>query len=236
MNIIGNIDIKMNTLLIKILIRSIFAYSLLLVMILGSAGRLDYWQGWALFGNHVLLGIINIILLKDKQELIKERMKPGKGMKWWDKIFFAFLIPLSVVIFVVGALDSGRFGWTVGFPVWLYVFGFIALNLSNVLVLWSMLANPFFSSVVRIQDDRGQRVIKTGPYGFVRHPGYTAIILGIFAVPVCFGSVYALIPAGVLTIAFIIRTYLEDKTLQKELDGYLDYTKEVKYRLFPLIW
>lgn len=221
---------------IKIIIRAIFTYILLFGIIFGSAGHFDYWQGCFLFGNYILIGVIAFILFKDKKELIQERMNPGKGMKWWDKIFFVFFLSFTIATFIIGSLDSGRFSWTLIFPIWINIIGFIIFNLSNATMFLSMLVNPFFSSVVRIQDDRGQTVIKTGPYKFVRHPGYTSGILGIFAIACCLGSIYALIPAGFASITLVIRTYLEDKTLKNELKNYLEYTKEVKYRLFPLFW
>jgi protein-S-isoprenylcysteine O-methyltransferase Ste14 len=99
-----------------------------------------------------------------------------------------------------------------------------------------MYINKFFSSVVRIQKDRGHKVIQDGPYKYVRHPGYVGIFFLAPAVPLILGSIWGLIPSGLFIIAIIIRTYLEDKTLHKELEGYKEYAKKVKYRLIPGIW
>lgn len=104
------------------------------------------------------------------------------------------------------------------------------------MLLWAKWANRFFSSVVRIQTDRGQTVCKDGPYRFVRHPGYVGGLLFGMATPLALGSFWALIPAAVGAMLLIVRTYLEDRTLQEELPGYLEYTKEVRHRLLPRIW
>jgi protein-S-isoprenylcysteine O-methyltransferase Ste14 len=99
-----------------------------------------------------------------------------------------------------------------------------------------MLENKWFSSMVRIQSDRGQQVVQTGPYKYVRHPGYVGGILMAIGFGLVFGSLWSLIPAGVTTVILVLRTYLEDNMLKKELPGYLEYTKKVKYRLIPVVW
>lgn len=90
--------------------------------------------------------------------------------------------------------------------------------------------------MVRIQNDRGHKVATKGPYKYVRHPGYVGFILFTLATPVSLGSIYGLLMSGMTSVIYIIRTYLEDITLKKELDGYFDYSKKVKYRLIPFIW
>jgi protein-S-isoprenylcysteine O-methyltransferase Ste14 len=104
------------------------------------------------------------------------------------------------------------------------------------ITLWAIWINRFFSSVVRIQKERGQEVIQDGPYRFVRHPGYVGGILLALGNALVLGSLWALIPAGIMSLLLVIRTYLEDITLQRELPGYTDYTRKVKYRLLPWIW
>jgi protein-S-isoprenylcysteine O-methyltransferase Ste14 len=99
-----------------------------------------------------------------------------------------------------------------------------------------MIANPYFEPTVRIQEDRDHKVITSGPYKIVRHPGYLAGILFIFSIPFYLGSLFTFIPAGIYSLLMITRTWLEDITLQKELTGYFEYTKKTKYRLFPFIW
>jgi protein-S-isoprenylcysteine O-methyltransferase Ste14 len=108
--------------------------------------------------------------------------------------------------------------------------------LSLIMAIWPLLHNPFFEGTVRIQLDRDQFVINTGPYKYIRHPGNLGMIIGSLPMPFAFGSAYAIIPAAIMIILIIIRTSLEDKALLNELDGYYEYARRVKYRLFPYIW
>ncbi len=213
-----------------------FALSLMIAMIFVIAGRIDYWQGWAFGGITSILLLIKSIFFPSKGDLIKERIKPGPGTKWWDKVFYTFFIPAFLAIIIVGSLDGGRFGWTVRLPIFAYISGYIIYIFSVSIFLWAQQINKFFSSVVRIQHDRGHEVIQAGPYQYVRHPGYTGGILMSISTSLVLGSLWALIPAGIVTILLIIRTYLEDTMLQKELSGYMEYTKKVRYRLLPGIW
>lgn len=114
--------------------------------------------------------------------------------------------------------------------------GFIFITFGYAFAVWALLENRFFSSVVRIQTDRGHVVCDTGPYRFVRHPGYAGNILPLFGIVLALGSIWTLIPAAVATIITVIRTQLEDQTLQEELSGYRDYAQRVRYRLIPGIY
>ncbi|WP_017660807.1 methyltransferase family protein [Baaleninema simplex] len=221
---------------VKIAIKSIVRLLIFLALIFLAAGRIDYWQGWVFSGIVLTYAAIAIVLFSDMPDLAKERDKPGPGMKGWDKVFWAFYRFLSLAIFVIAALDAGRFGWTKPLPVFVYVIAYLIYISSTIIVVWSMRVNKFFSSVVRIQTDRGQIVIDSGPYALVRHPGYVAGILIFISSPLLLGSVIGLIPGSLCAIALIIRTYLEDKTLQNELPSYLEYVEKVKYRLIPGIW
>ena len=117
-----------------------------------------------------------------------------------------------------------------------YVAAYVVLVVAYGLVLWAMWTNRFFSSVVRIQTDRGHHVVHDGPYRFVRHPGYVGAILLGLASAVALGSLWALIPAGLMAMAVIVRTALEDATLKRELPGYAEYASRVRYRLLPGVW
>lgn len=207
-----------------------------ILLIIWGAGRLDYWQGWVFFGIMMTGAITISYLFRNKKDLIKERSKPGPGMKWWDKIFWVFHVLSYFGLFIIGILDGGRYLWTENIPIYVYVIAYIIFLSSYVLIVWAMYVNAFFSSVVRIQKDRGQKVCQDGPYKYVRHPGYTGVLFIFPSMAIVLGSYWALIPGFVGTIAIIIRTILEDKTLQKELEGYKEYTKKTKYRLIPYIW
>ena len=144
-------------------------------------------------------------------------------------------LTVLVAIPIMAGLDIGRFQWS-GLDVQLAVLGFLFLTLSTILINWAMAVNPHFEPTVRIQKDRSHRVISSGPYKIVRHPGYLAGILFTLSIPLIIGSVFTFIPVGIYTVLFIIRTSLEDRTLRKELDEYSEYVKRVRYRLFPGIW
>ncbi len=136
---------------------------------------------------------------------------------------------------IVAGLDH-RWGWSPEFPLWLIVLGFILIALGYVFAAWAMAENRYFSSVVRIQADRGHAVCDSGPYRIVRHPGYAGNIPPLLGIVLALGSVWTLIPAAVALIIAVTRTALEDQTLQKELPGYRDYVQIVRYRLVPGIY
>jgi len=135
----------------------------------------------------------------------------------------------------VAGLDH-RYTWSSLFPPWLIVTGFILISLGYAFAAWAFAENRFFSSVVRIQTDRGHAVCDSGPYRFVRHPGYAGSILALFGIVLALGSVWTLVPAVVASIIAVIRTVLEDQTLQKDLPGFRDYAQRVRYRLIPGIY
>jgi len=213
-----------------------FFYLLIFVSVFVLAGRITYWQGWAFCGICLLFIIIVSIKLADRKDFLAERLKPGPGVKWWDKIFFRLYSFLCLCLFVISVLDGGRFNWSPQLPVITYATGYTVMLSSYLFILWAMWTNQFFSSRVRIQSDRGQYVIQEGPYRFVRHPGYLGAIFWLPSLPLLLGSLWGLVPAGLAVIAIIIRTYLEDDMLQKELAGYGDYAKKVRYRLIRGIW
>jgi protein-S-isoprenylcysteine O-methyltransferase Ste14 len=221
---------------LKIMIRMWLFVFLISISIFILAGRINYWQGWLFITGNISFFIIQSISLANKKDLAQERDKPGLGTKPWDKFFFPLYWPASISIFAVAALDAGRFSWTAKLPPLVYIISYTACVLSLSLFLWAIRANKFFSSVVRIQTDRGHYVIRSGPYRFIRHPGYLAAIFAFISVAPALGSLWALIPASLVAFLFIIRTYLEDKTLKKELPGYSEYAQDVKFRLLPHIW
>jgi protein-S-isoprenylcysteine O-methyltransferase Ste14 len=218
---------------IRAILRVIISIGLMFVILFGSAGRWDYWHGWIFFLLHIYVTMFAWLIIPS--ELLQERTKPGPGTKEWDYIFFIFFSLLYITPYVA-ASDGGQYHWTGDFPLWVNVLAFIIIFLGYSLTILSVWRNRFFSMTVRIQEDRGHYVIDKGPYAFIRHPGYAGTILSYFGIPFALNSLWALIPAGLLAIVFIIRTYMEDVTLQKELPGYTDYAARVKYRLIPRIW
>ena len=204
-----------------------------------AAGRLDWVMGWVYTGMLFAFTIVSrIIVMRKNPELLAERGRSSErvNVKGWDKVLVllvALVGPLA--IFIVTGLDM-RFGWSSQVPLALQLAAWLLVALGSLFATWALVANKFFSAVVRIQEDRGHTVITTGPYQIVRHPGYAGGILSTLATPPALGSLWALIPAIVTVFLSIIRTALEDRTLQEELAGYDDYAKVVRYRLVPGIW
>ena len=202
-----------------------------------TAWKLNIVRGWIYFGMaHVGALAGAIIMITCTPGLAHERAKAKEGTKTWDKILLPIYFILGLIVMpALAGLDVGRFGWTL-LPAYFVVIGIAVYVFAFVFTLWAMLSNPFFEGTVRIQKDRDHKVITTGPYRFVRHPGYVGMLIGSLPLPFVIGSMYALIPAGLMIIVAIIRTHLEDKTLKEELSGYKGYAAKVKYRLLPGIW
>jgi len=216
--------------------RGILRFVAVLAAMFFLAGRLSYWQAWSYGASGLLFGLVVAVLFAKKPDVIEERVRPGPGMKWWDKVFFTVYLPSFLAILAVAALDAGRHHWTPPLPVAVYVAAYMVLVVAYGIVLWAMWTNRFFSSVVRIQTDLGHHVVHDGPYRFVRHPGYVgAILLGLGSA-VALGSLWSLIPAGLMAMAVTVRTGLEDATLKRELPGYAEYASSVRYRLLPGVW
>jgi protein-S-isoprenylcysteine O-methyltransferase Ste14 len=221
---------------VRRMLRLFLLFLFMMAVIFVSAGRLTYWQGWVYAGASVILFLGTAPLFRTKTDLLKERHTPGPGVKWWDRWFFVLYGPTYIAVYLVASLDAGRFGWSPSLPPAAYIFGYLGLFTSHFIVVWAMWTNRFFSSAVRIQTDRGHQVIQDGPYRFVRHPGYVGAILMPISISVVLGSLWALVPAGIIGVLVIVRTHLEDITLQRELPGYPEYTQRVKSRLIPRAW
>jgi protein-S-isoprenylcysteine O-methyltransferase Ste14 len=220
-------------------IGSVVVYLFIPLVLLVCGGDFGWWQAWGYSLLIVAAGIGGRILAEQRHPgLLAERQNTEKfqNAKAWDKVL-APLMALSVgfPLVIVAGLDH-RFVWSPVFPLWLIVLGFILITLGYAFGVWALVENRFFSSVVRIQTDRGHVVCDSGPYRLVRHPGYAGNILPLLGIVLALGSVWTLIPAAVALIIAVIRTALEDRTLQEELPGYRDYTRRVRYRLIPGVY
>lgn len=224
------------------LITSVVVYCLLtalqMVVFFASAGHTEIPRAWFYSGLvlvHSLAGIV--VLYKLNPELLSQRTKVRReGSKVWDEVLMrATNLTAMLVVPAVAALDIGRFHWS-SLGIEFLAVGVVLAIVGAVLVNWAMVTNPYFEPTVRIQTDRGHRVITTGPYRFVRHPGYLSGIFWILSIPLIVGSLVAFVPAGVYVLLIMTRTWLEDKTLLEELAGYRNYAGRVRYRLFPRIW
>lgn len=206
----------------------------ILAIVLVAAGRVSYWQGWAYGLSGLAALAMNLLILRGRPDLIEERLSPGQGTKWWDKLYFAVTTPLYFVTVALAAVDAGRFSWSPPLPAWAYIVSWIAYCVGQGIHFWAKGTNRWFATVVRIQSDRGQTVCDTGPYRFVRHPGYVGGVLFTVTTPLILGSLWAVIPQGLAACLLVVRTFLEDATLQKELPGYAEYAARVRHRLLPL--
>ncbi len=199
------------------------------------AGDWAWLRGWLFiltFAGSLLVAVV--YLWRVNPDVLAARSKSHKGTKRWDKILLSFFFPPVYLIAPVAALDDGRFHWF-PLPWWVSGVGCALFAVGTAIVTWAQSVNKFFEPTVRIQTDRGHHVIDAGPYAIVRRPGYFGAFFYVVGAALCMGSVYALIPAAIVSALLILRTYLEDRTLQSELAGYKDYTIRVRFRLIPRI-
>jgi len=219
----------------KYLVGLIITYLLTPLVLLISGWDPGWWQGWFYSVLIVVAGIGPRMLAEKRHPgLLAERSKFGKAqdVKSWDKVLAPLMaVSISFPLFIVAGLDH-HFGWSPVFPTWLNILGFILIVPGYTFAGWALTENRFFSTVVRIQTDRGHTVCDSGPYLIVRHPGYAGNTLALPGIVLALGSLWTIIPVIVALIITVIRTALEDQTLQEELPGYRDYARLVRYRLF----
>lgn len=200
------------------------------------AGRIDYLPGLIYLAIGIIMTVLNYTVLKPGSELLAERGKPGEGAKKWDKIILLISFKLTIAMYAVAGLDSGRYHWSPDFHLILPIIGIICTVSGQLLFLTAQKQNKFFSSTVRIQSDREHTVCDTGLYEIVRHPAYLGSIIQAIAFPLLFESLWSIIPAVLLVVIHFIRTFLEDRALIEELSGYIDYSRKIRYRIIPGLW
>jgi protein-S-isoprenylcysteine O-methyltransferase Ste14 len=216
------------------------AYMLLTPAVLFVAGGdWKWWAAWAYFALG-LLGVIvsRLIALKVSPAMLHERSHAleAKDAPAWDRVLVYVVAMVGpMVVLLVAGLDH-RHHWPPQAAAWVQMAGFVLLILAYAFSTWAMVSNPFFSAVVRIQSERGHHVVSSGPYAIVRHPAYAGGLVAILAGPLLLDALWALLPAACVALAMVIRTALEDRTLQAALPGYKDYAASVKYRLIPGLW
>ncbi len=219
-----------------IALSSITGLGLFAIVLFVPAGRMDWTAGWLYLGLMIATFVVNYVHLQRKNPtLIKHRMRPGKGTKRWDVAWMCLFTPLFLSIYIVAGFDAVRYGWA-SMPEWCWSVGMLLFLPGTVLLGWSMGVNPFFEKTVRIQTERGHHVIESGPYRFVRHPGYLGFLGWLLATPLLLCSWWAFVPALLSAAALVVRTALEDRTLHSELTGYAEYASRVRFRLIPGLW
>ena len=220
-------------------VRLAVVYLLIPLTLLVCGGDLGWWQAWLYSLLIVTAGIGGRMWAEQRHPGLtaeRQNIENFKTAKAWDKVLAPLMaVSIGYPVVIVAGLDH-RYNWSPEFPLWLNVIGFILISFGYTFAAWALAENRFFYSVVRIHTDRGHVVCDSGPYRIVRHPGYAGNIPPLLGIVLALGSVWTLIPAAVALIIAVIRTVLEDQTLQEELPGYRDYAQRVRYRLIPGIY
>ncbi|MGC4392023.1 methyltransferase family protein [Agrobacterium sp. M50-1] len=208
----------------------------LIALIFLPAGRIDWRPGWIfVVVVAVSFGLSALVLARVNPVIFRARSRFQPGTKKWDLILVTMILLAFFAEIPVAAFDAGRMAWSV-VPLSAVLLGYILLVGGIAVTAWAQAVNPFFEPGVHIQSERGQRVVTSGPYRIVRHPGYTAAIGMFTGIPLALSSWIALLPAALAIVLLIIRTGWEDRLLQAELPGYSEYARQRRYRLFPAIW
>jgi protein-S-isoprenylcysteine O-methyltransferase Ste14 len=204
-----------------------------------SSGQLDWWMAWVYSIVGVALSIGSRVLMAHRHpDLVAERAsyRDAEGAKEWDRKLVPLVAQIGpFLILVVAGLDK-RFAWTQPFPLWISLAALVIALSGFGFSAWALIENRYFSSIVRIQTERGHTVCSSGPYRFIRHPGYAGGLIWYLMTPLILGSLWAYIPTVFVVALTVLRTSLEDKTLLSELPGYPAYANQTRYRLIPGIW
>ena len=221
----------------RAIIRTLVFSAIMTLALMLPSGDWGWVMGWAYIGVFVIIQTIYVItLLNTNPDLLVERADVQENTKDWDRPL-SFLVALlgPLLMWLTAGLDKA-FGWSPALPSWLQIGGLVVTFLSSLLPIWAMAANRYFSGTVRIQEERGHQVVDGGPYRFVRHPGYAGSALYNLSTPLALNTLWTFVPALLTTGILVLRTALEEKTLQEELDSYRAYAARVRYRLLPGIW
>jgi protein-S-isoprenylcysteine O-methyltransferase Ste14 len=206
--------------------------ALLAALLFGFAGRWDLPMFWAYLGVWAISMLFGIAIVD--RGLIRERMRPGPGGK--DYVTAYLLAPLWLGQCIIAALDVGRYHWSDNVPWVVQMISLFAMCASAGVTVWAEAVNRFFSPVIRIQTERGHHVISSGPYRYIRHPGYAGGIVLFASGGLVLGSWLAGLIGIAIVVPVLIRTAREDRILHHQLEGYAAYAQTVRYRLFPGVW
>lgn len=210
--------------------------AVLTITLFWPAGTIDWRRGWLFLTLFVILMLVCVSWIqRDNPELFAARSRFQKGTKAWDAIVASLSILIFVIIIPLAALDDARFRWAPT-PDWVTFSGYALLTIGFLGVTWAQSVNRHFEPTVRIQSDRDHKVIDTGPYAHIRHPGYAFAIPMMAGMALSLGSLYALIPVGLAIVLLAGRTLAEEAVLRDGLPGYTEYANRVKYRWLPYVW
>ncbi len=201
-------------------------------LLFGCAGRWDLPLFWAYLGAWTASVVVGAFVADPT--LAKERLRPGPGGK--DYLSALVIMPVWVGQHALAGLDVGRFHWSDSVPLALQVIGLLAMAAALAVVGWAVAVNRFFSSVIRIQTDRGHHLITSGPYRYVRHPAYACSPLLLIGAGLALGSWLATLLGLLMVLPLLWRTAQEDRILREQLEGYAAYAQKVRYRVLPGVW
>ena len=229
--------ISPNTAAVRMLVSFLFSWLLTLALLFGGAGTLSWTLGWLFAIAWLVPKLVFFVVLRLRHpELLVERATRHENTPQYDRILLPIYFVFAFGALLVGALDGGRFHWSGELSVALIVVAYILYLIGNSIAGWAINANAFFSSESRLQTDRDQVVVKSGPYQYIRHPSYSvSVILWVVTGPML-ESWWAVLPGFLAGLMMIIRTVYEDRMLLDELPNYAEYAQQVRYRLFPGIW
>ncbi len=221
---------------VKIVVRIVVYVLIMAAILFVSAGRLDWVMGWVYMAVYAGVILVSVLAVPLEMDLAEERTQIKEDVKGWDKIIatvLSILTPLGLLI--LAGLDQ-RFGLSPPIPLAVQIVALVIAALGYLLGTWAAASNRFYARYVRIQKERGHSVATGGPYRYIRHPGYAGVSLFYIATALALSSSWTLVLSGLMVVLMIVRTLLEDKVLQEELQGYKEYTAQVRYRLLPGIW
>ena len=206
-------------------------------LLFATAGTVTWPAAWAYLALiAAITGAHAVIVVRLHPDLVQERLRPPSDAKAWDRPLVAIVAVFGPMLLLALCGLDRRFEWSGRSPAWAQAAGLAAVAAGGALSNWAVAANRFFSALVRIQRDRGHSVVDAGPYRYVRHPAYAGSVIYMIGMTFALGSHVALAAAVLVGVVTVVRTSLEDKTLRRELDGYAEYTRRVRFRLLPGVW
>jgi protein-S-isoprenylcysteine O-methyltransferase Ste14 len=222
----------------KLIVQTFIWFGVIGLVLFLAAGTLDWPGAWAYLVEMVALSLAGgLLLARHDPDLLKERLASPiqKDQPLADKILLPILLLFMAGAIVLMAFDAVRFEWSY-VPPWLQVIGGLLLLLSVAFIYRAMRENSFAAPVVKIQKERGQTVISTGPYSVVRHPFYTGALVYLVGTSLLLGSWWGLVAVLFVAALLCVRIGIEERALRVGLEGYDDYARRVRYRLIPLVW
>lgn len=205
-------------------------------LLFGAAGTVSWTRGWIHLALFVITFIVNVIvLLRFNRATLLARMRPRPTEEAVEKTLVPFIFTALVALPVIAGLDAVRYEWT-QLPIWVAYPGIVLHAFGDAMLLWAMLVNPYLEGAIRVQTERGHKVIRRGPYAIIRHPFYVGMFLVFCGGPLVLGSAWSFVPVIALGIGLVVRTAFEDHMLKRQLPGYEEYAQKTRYRLVPGIW